>query len=288
MRPHQKLYSPEEINLAHIILDLSDHRQPRSTTGIIKRIIMSIVHSTTDQCLTNKKLVFATATKIPTTDWATPEKIRHFHTLCDFFSTKKVIKEPIHTINHLPAIEISSTGMFCRQRSTINKLIGQDKLPTKRKKRQRGSISHNRATLHDQSSCQPFSFASPPPGRTTYTFVPQKHDTLTAQPYRHLLHAIPLPFPLHLVNAPTSPYSSPRKHLTNNTEASFTGMRSGASPQLTPRRSYIKNSRGKNKDKNITPNRQRDDATLTGLWSPCSLTTPSPPQVSMATVNITE
>lgn len=264
MRPHQKLYSPEEINLAHIILDLSDHRQPRSTTGIIKRIIMSIVHSTTDQCLTNKKLVFATATKIPTADWATPEKIRHFHTLCDFFSTKKVIKEPIHTINHLPAIEISST------------------------ERQRGSISHNRATLHDQSSCQPFSFASPPPGRTTYTFVPQKHDTLTAQPYRHLLHAIPLPFPLHLVNAPTSPYSSPRKHLTNNTEASFTGMRSGASPQLTPRRSYIKNSRGKNKDKNITPNRQRDDATLTGLWSPCSLTTPSPPQVSMATVNITE
>lgn len=190
-------------------------------------------------------------------------------------------------MNHLP-IEISSTGMFCRQRSTINKLIGQDMWPIKRKKGREGA----------SVTTEPPSTTSPPasPSLSHPLHLEERlilssrksMNTHTAQPYRHLLHAIPLPFPLHLVNAPTSPYSSPRKHLTNNTEASFTGMRSGASPQLTPRRSYIKNSRGKNKDKNITPNRQRDDAILTGPWSPCSLTTPSPPQVSMATVNITE
>lgn len=74
MRPHKKMYSPEEINEVHnIILDLSDSKKPRKTTCDTKRMIMVIVLTMTDLCLNNKCLVFATATNILTTDWSSPK-----------------------------------------------------------------------------------------------------------------------------------------------------------------------------------------------------------------------
>jgi len=318
----KKLYSPEEINQAHnIILHISESRKPRNTTRDTKRMTMVIVHTMMDQCLNNNKLVFATTTtNIPTTDWSPPKKstpfVKFFHKTSH--QGTQTHNEPAMINQDIIENKIDLLiGMFCDQQSTINKLLGQEVMPTQKQEcGEEASLAADSPSLqtpsslpslaHDQSSYEPFPFASPPPvrGDVSYTATPQNHEhshnlpphtTSTPVPDTPSPPSPPAPSqPTHDLAAEPAPprpapRPAPRKHFPNNAEASVPRMRSEASTQVTPRRSYIKNSKRKNKEKNLPPNRQWDDAThhqVPGVPAPS--TTPSPPQVPTVVVNIAE